>query len=226
VNLSVLIPYGGNDETRSRIFSWIMTRYSLLLPGVEIVIGSSEEPFNRAAARNSAFKASHGDVLLIADADTLFHTDQILTAIEMVEGKRTWVIPYTWYYNLSEEATENVLRLDPGETILEPADPDLWEHKLESWAGLLVMPRAAFEEVGGYDERYELWGFEDNAIRLALDTLWAAHQRLDWGYCLHLWHPAPEVERFGQPHIVANRALYARYEAAHGNPVRMRSVLS
>jgi predicted glycosyltransferase involved in capsule biosynthesis len=202
-----------------------MTRYSLLLPGVEIVIGPSEEPFNRSAARNTAFAGSHGDVLLIADADTIFHADQILAAVEMVQKERTWVIPYAWYYNLSEEVTDNILELDPGETILEPANPSLWEHKIVSWAGLLVMPREAFEEVGGYDERFEGWGFEDNAFRLALDTLWAPHQRIDWGYCLHLWHPVTKHDRFEQPQIETNRGLYMRYEAAHRDPARMRLVL-
>jgi predicted glycosyltransferase involved in capsule biosynthesis len=225
VDLSVLIPYGGDEEWRERNFHWLLRRYGDLLPGAQIVIGSSDEPFSRARARNQAFSQCTGDTLLIADADTLFHVDQIEAAVQLLHRRRTWVIPYTWYYNLSREVTNSVLNLDPTETILEPTSTSSYEHKVESWAGLLVMSRTAFELVGGYDERFQGWGYEDNAFRLALDTLWGPHERVGWGYCLHLWHPAPESECFGQPNIDANRALFRDYEAAHGDPIRMRAVV-
>lgn len=223
--LSVIIPYGGNDEWRERSFNWLLRRYGDLLPGAQIVIGTSQEPFNRAEARNQAFAQSTGDVLLIADADTVFHADQVEAAVNMLKGQRTWVIPYTWYYNLSKEATESILNLECNEVILEPTSPSSYEHKIESWAGLLVMHREAFETVNGYDERFQGWGYEDNAFRFALDTLWGPHKRLSWGYCLHLWHSAPESERFGQPKISENRALFRDYEAANGDPERMRAVV-
>lgn len=225
MDLSVLIPYGGDEEWRDRNFNWLLRRYGDLLPGAQIVIGSSEEPFNRGEARNRAFSQCSADTLLIADADTLFHVDQIEAAIQMLKWRRTWVIPYTWYYNLSREVTNSILNLDPTETIMEPTSPASYEHKVESWAGLLVMSRIAFETVGGYDERFQGWGYEDNAFRLAMDTLWGQHERVAWGYCLHLWHPAAEEDRFGQPHIYENRARFRDYEAASGDPGRMRQVV-
>jgi glycosyltransferase involved in cell wall biosynthesis len=224
--LSILIPYGGTEEWRQRHFYWLLDRYGKLLPDAQIVIGTSDEPFNRGKARNEAFSKSTGDVLLIADADTIFHLDQIEAAINMLQGHRTWVIPYGWYYNLNRETSENILMLDSGETVMEPTSPASWEHKVESWAGLLVMPREAFEQVGGYDEGFQGWGYEDNAFRLALDTLWGSHTRLPWSYCLHLWHPIAADGGFEQPHIHENRARYRLYEAAVGNPAAMRRVIN
>jgi hypothetical protein len=37
--------------------------------------------------------------------------------------------------------------------------------------GQIVVPRAAFDELGGWDERFEQWGGEDAAFCYALDTL-------------------------------------------------------
>lgn len=226
MDLSVLIPYGGTEEWRERSFHWLLRRYGDLLPGAQIVIGSSDaENFSRAEARNRAFGQCTGDTLLIADADTIFHPDQLTAAINLLKGKRNWVLPYQWYYNLSREVTDSILNLDASETITEPVHPASYEHKIESWAGLLVTPREAFEVVGGYDERFQGWGYEDNAFRLALDTLWGQHERLAWGYCLHLWHPSSEDGCFGQPHIFDNRSLLLDYQAAYGDPAQMRTVV-
>lgn len=206
MNLSVLIPYEG-DEWRDTVFEWLTARYAALLPDAEMCVGTSM-PFNRSAARNDAFSKSSKDYLLIADADTVFHVDQILRALDELKDKKTWVIPYgdCNYYNLSKDMTVSVLAGDPAATIPEPSNSAMWEFRLESWAGLLVVPRVAFETVGGYDERFIGWGEEDLAFRDALNDLWGPMVRTD-GYALHLWHPTTEHERFEQPFFEQNRRL-------------------
>lgn len=207
---------------------WLYARYRKLFADwdAEIVVADNDEnPFNRSAARNYAFYGSTGDILLIADADTLFHRDQIETAIQMIERGANWVIPYNTYYNMSEAATDNILALDPTETVVEPTSAAMWEHKIQSWAGLLVMPREAFAEAGGYDVRFSGWGYEDNAFRYAVDTMWGPHDRVTWGYALHLWHPVTAQNSFTSPSIETNRALYRDYESAAYSRDAMRRVL-
>lgn len=233
MKLSVLIPVGGELETdpwRRHSFEWVRRRYEALLPDAEICLGtSSQTPYNRAQARNHAFAQSTGDMLLVADGDTVFNPPQIFKAIQLIrEIGAHWVIPYEGhtnavdpeshelgrYYNLSATATDYLLGAPPNAEIDEPAGSDLWEFKLTSWAGLLVLPRTAWEAAGGYDENFLAWGFEDNAFRFALEHKVGPFTRVSGpaGFALHLWHPSSEENRFGQPSMEHNRALCARYE--------------
>jgi glycosyltransferase involved in cell wall biosynthesis len=226
MNLSILIPFGSADPWRQRLFEWVQRRYEAVLPDAEIVIGTSETPFNRSAARNDAFRRSGGDIIVVADADTICPLPQLRRAIDMA-GDGHWVLPYAAhnYYNLSERATARILEHDPSTDVHEPRNSDDWEFKLESWAGLLVMPRSAYEAAGTYDERFVGWGLEDNAFRVALDTMWGPHIRTT-GPCLHLWHPTSEDARFGQPNIKANLNLYRRYQRASKSQAAMERVLA
>lgn len=217
MKLSVILPWTPDTDVIERVLSyfWLYERYQTLLPNVEVVWGSDDsEPFNRSRARNRAVSEATGDLLLFADADTVFHPFQIFEATQVIENGASWVIPYGLgrYYNLSENASNRIWKTDPAANVPEPTDPDDWEFKLDSSAGLLVVPRAAYEAVGGYDEHFIGWGYEDDAFRAALDHRVGPHHRIS-SYCLHLWHPVTEHERFEQRNIVANRNLYARYEA-------------
>lgn len=225
MSLDVLIPWGGDidDPWRTRAFWWVRNRYRTLLPEATIIVGTSAQtPFNRSEARNNAFRASDADILLVADADTVVQPDAIRGAVRLIGNGAPWVIPYreqAGYYSLSRNATTRILDLDPGSDIPEPSDPDDWEHKhaspadpLPSWAGLLVLPRKAWEAVGGYDEAFLGWGYEDVAFRAALDRRVGPHRRVQNSYALHLWHARTEDENFGQPHIKQNEARYREYE--------------
>lgn len=223
-DLSILIPYRADQGPRDEIFHWLLSRYEKLLPEAEICIGeNSDEPFSRSKARNDAYRKATRPYFLVADADTLFHRDQIEAGLNLVKQAGVWVLPYQWYYNLSQEFTAEVLKSQPDVTIAEPEVPTQWEHRIESWAGLLLMPRKAYEEVGGYDERFVGWGYEDNSFQLALDSLWSPFQRLACGYCLHLWHP-PGLG-FSSPNIAQSRMLWNQYRTAAGSARRMKTVV-
>jgi len=53
--------------------------------------------------------------------------------------------------------------------------------------GLLVVSRAAWDRVGGYDERFIGWGHEDSDLHTRL--LAEAHWDRIEGQAWHLWHP-------------------------------------
>lgn len=221
MKLSVLMPVGGKvrtDSARRRACDWLVKRYRQLLPDSELVFGySDEEPYNRSQARNDAFAACTGDVLLVADADTVFNQPQIRTALQLIEDGAPWVIPYERdrYYNLTEQATDRTLDvLAPSSHVPEPEQETEWAHKITSWAGLIVVTRAAWHKVGGYDEQFRFWGYDDNAFRFALDRLVGPHVRCQGahGYAVHLWHDAPEEDCFGNPEIQQNQARCRRYE--------------
>ncbi len=213
--VSVLIPWRSDGAHRERSFDWARRRWETLLPGAELVVcDDPNEPFSRGHARNLAFEQSSGEVVVVADADTTVGSAATLAkAIEMAAAGE-WVLPYETYFNATEEHTQELLRLAPGDELHEPVT---WEFRLtDSISGALVMPREAFRTVGGYDERFIGWGYEDRAFAIALDTLWKPCVRLP-GHVLHLWHPVGPSEAFGSPFIQQNQALHIRYQRAAGN---------
>lgn len=215
-SLSIIVPWKNNgDVWRRRSWEWLKQRYGHLLPEAELIFGhDTSEPFNRSSTRNFLVDKSDSDILLIADADTVFHRDQIVTGVRKILSGASWVIPYAEdrYYNVSADETAFICTHAPVDSAVpELTDASQWDHKITSWAGLLLVTREAFDKVGGYDERFQGWGYEDNAFRAALDHRVGPHARVD-SYALHLWHPAPEDQCFGQPNIQANRDLYRLYE--------------
>jgi hypothetical protein len=192
------------------------------------LVDSGAPRFDRGGSRNDGADRSASDLLLFADADTVVPYRQITAGLGILqEHPQSWVILYGTdrYYNLSAAATEKVIAAGPFTPVTEPSDPDDWEHQLTSWAGALLIPRAAFLEAGGYDPRFGLlgWGFEDNAFQYALDTLWGPHQRAE-GFALHLWHPRGDAD-FTSPWIPQSQALANRYRRAAGNPRAMRRLV-
>lgn len=213
--ISLLIGYRGDDGPRDEIFGWVLKWWKLHYPEAQICIGRNfDEPFHRGKARNDAFEEATGDILIVADADTVPTVYGVDMAIEeILEGRAPWVLPYGQerYYNLTEAATRHVLN-GPVMEIPEPPVPELWDHKLTSWAGCLVMPRSAWMAVQGYDERFVGWGGEDNAFQIVLDVLHGPHTRID-SYVCHLWHPRGDAD-FSQPNWPHNRKLLDLYKGA------------
>jgi len=229
MTLSVLIPWDPRTTCpwRIRSFGWLLRRYNHLFPDAQICIGKDEsEPFNRSRARNNARAMATGDFFLIADADTLFNKEQIEVAMAACGQHAEWMIPYGPYYNLDVGITDHLLGQDPSQdTRMWCLPPDTYEHKIEdSPAGLIVMPRRIFDAVGGYDERFIGWGYEDNAFRTALETRVGGYGRMPSHDCYHLWHPIAEGGGFDSPTINVNRRLFRRYERARSNPAAMKKL--
>lgn len=225
VSVEVIVPYrAGDDEHRRRSWEWVQQWWQVNFPDWPVrTADSGNDPFNRGASRNKAARNTSAQILVIADADTIPDAAAVATGVELVGADRAaWVIPYDGlerdrsgrYYNLSEQATLRRLQFPPDRavTIAEPWDPDDYEHKLCSWAGCLIVRRADYFAAGGYPE-FEEWGYEDDCFRTALEMVAGHHQRVP-GFCLHLWHPVTEGQRFGNPQIEANRAVFMEYRSA------------
>lgn len=169
---------------------------------------NENEPFNRSRARNNAVAKSSGSILVFADADTVVDQIALAEAVREVANRRApWVIPYQWYYNLSQEYTDKLHENEKPHRIAETETDFSYEHRILSWAGILVVPREAYDQVGGYDERFEGWGHEDVAFRIKLDAEYGKHTRTE-GNAYHLWHPINPKQTFNSPNELANRRLF------------------
>lgn len=227
MSFSVLIPYRSDNAERDRIFDWVLKRWQIMYPNAQICIGTdNSELFSRSAARNHAYRQARCDMLVIADADTP-PTEAVGKAVEKCATSGMWYLPYgaVDYYNLAQEYSNFILSQDPLYKISPKDENFKFEHKLESWAGILILPRKAFETVGGYDTRFVGWGYEDNVFQLALDTLWGGHKRMDRDSLFHIWHPITPGTNFDSPTIIQNQNMWLRYKRAYGKPMSMQNVV-
>jgi hypothetical protein len=104
---------------------------------------------------------------------------------------------------------------------------------------IMIMPRQAFEAVGGMDPRFRGWGGDDGSFVHALDALWSwpnGHKNTP-NDVLHLWHTkydAPDVTERApwrtrmwadQDVPGANDWLAMCYVAASKSPKSMRKIV-
>ena len=255
--ISILVPLGGDDPARLRNWEWLKAHWECVLPDAEIVIGRDRRserrwcrkprPFSKAAAVNNAFRKSRGDIIVILDADALLPAEIIEFCAARLRrdrhaGVRTWYVPYAHLFRLRRPTTERLLESDPCHPLWISSPPPAWDIDSKDGSGPIniygamcqIMPREAFETIGGMDEEFVGWGGEDVSTFYALCTLWGPVQYTD-NDILHLWHPSVissqvgaswQVKMWnGQTQPGVNNELGGRYARANGDPVAMRALI-
>lgn len=219
-----LVPRRRDQGPRDAIWEYCRARWEALFPDVAVVEGHHDEGlFNRAAAVNrAAAKAGAWDLAIVIDSDVVLSRSQVQAAIDTARrtGKVTWA--HRRWRGIREDMTTRIVAdgRDLG-TELDRDEIDLLVERTNpiSWSCCFVVPRAVWDDIGGMDERFEGWGFEDLAWQSVVCGLYG-HERIE-GDVVHLWHPRSE-ERIvpGQPRLTAtpeyvtNARLGRRYMVA------------
>lgn len=180
----ILVPWRGGDARRE--WCWDITRPALEDFGWPIYTGDGDGPWARAAACNAAAAAAGDwDLALIADCDTIPEPASIMRALDWVRSTGGGCRPHDERWMLTKEGSL-VFAQDGGPERLERHHVG----KLFPGGGLLVLTRDAWDAVGGYDEAFIGWGYEDSAMTLALmrERRWDRIPGDAW----HLWHPGTE----------------------------------
>lgn len=210
------------------------------MPDAEIVVGRSRQrPFCKTEAFNNAAKASHGKVLVLLDADAYLPGRILERAAARILDElpgHLWFVPYRRLYRLSEETTREILASDPEDPYRPPdpcppwmleGDPRHASYGRRYGAMAIVIPRRAYDVLGGFDERFKGWGGEDAALLRALDVLWGKHKSIN-AAIYHLWHPKigeTYRERSWEGQKARNDALASRYHRASRSPKAMRKLV-
>lgn len=215
VTVSIIMPFGGACEFRTRNRDFVAERYRRLHPTWQLIEGHSPDPWRKGVAAADAVAQSTGEVLVIADADSFIDPDVLEEAAELAP-EVPWVVPHTRVFRLNRSATQQnmngVARRAPvvRRPYLGPAG-----------GGIVALTREAWDAVHGIDVRFVDWGGEDVSFARALDTLVGPHVRLT-GDLFHLWHPPAAPRGRGS---LATEALANQYRSAINIPRRMRALV-
>lgn len=220
-----------------------MLRYwAAELPDAEIILGTSNRrPFCKTQAFNRAIRSSHGKVLVLLDADAYMSGKPLERCADRIladPNDHLWFVPYRRLFRLSQAITYQIVHSDPTDPLrlTDPPDPfDIDGDPVMSSYGrrygamAMVIPREAFDALGGFDERFRGWGGEDASILRALDTLWGKHKSVNTAI-YHLWHPKigdthRERRWDGQTKANPNDRLASAYHRANRHPAAMRRLV-
>lgn len=256
--ISILVPmhFSNHHDQRAKNWKWLKEYWECHLPGAEIIVGEDRHcndiiPFSKCAAVNNAASKATGDVYVIVDADIYYPAHAVLEAAKKIRkarriGHKLWFVPYNSFLRLTRECSEIVLNSWPCDPYVFDSPPpcrcikDITGSHHGHWygAGIQILPREAFECVGGWDIRFRGWGGEDHSAMRACDTLYWPHKTLPH-QVLHLWHPmnsptktTDEVVSWkertweNQKASGTNDNLTNRYNSAYGDVVRMRKLVN
>ncbi|WP_404359003.1 glycosyltransferase [Cytobacillus firmus] len=220
--ISVIMPFYSDDGQRKLAFKWASQYYKKILPNSEMIIPSSTIPFNKAKAVNQAAKNAKGEILIIVDADIICCPQSISRAIKMLENT-SWIIPYNKVLDITRKSTRALLQTKADWPLSLKVDAIPRETgKVIPVGGINVMKRACFEAAGGFDERFQGWGGEDDALAAAMNTFCGHYKRIDQSI-YHLWHPRSKPS--DNQNYKANLELAVRYCKAQGNKSEMRKII-
>jgi glycosyltransferase involved in cell wall biosynthesis len=254
--ISIIIPFRAPSVTDERVrnLEWLKKYWKHVLPGAELIISDDPEhdrAFSKSVAINRGVARSSGDILMLIDADGYLPAEHVLYCAEEMRnarkrGRKLWFVPFRKFYRLADRATRQLIKSDFDNLHTFPEPPRATDlinlvdanPSQAHWYGALVqmMPREAFDLVGGWDERFRGWGGEDHAAMRAMDTLYVLHKTLPFRV-FHLWHPMlgdngkaemvtwKERRWEGQDQSGINNALSYRYYDAHLKPELMRRLV-
>jgi hypothetical protein len=239
VKATFLVPRREDNGHRDKVWQYARARWERYFPDIPIVEGhhpADEGAFNRSRAVNRAADAAGAwDLGIVIDSDVMLKVSQARAAIERAAdtGKVTW--GHRRWRGISEAWTNRIVadRRDLGPE-LDATDIDVLVERTNpvSWSCFQVFPRAVWDDMGGFDERFVGWGYEDMAVQSLVVGLYG-HERIE-GDVIHLWHPRSEERivkgepattatadynrnaRWGRRYMVATRRLgfHDRLEAA------------
>lgn len=217
-SLSFVIPFRDKGSIRRKqILEWNIRRLDKLFPAAEVLVSSDNGAgaFNRSQACNNGVRMATGDVVCIVDSDTVFNSHTVTAGLKALKSS-PWVIPYGTYYRTDKVSGDNLLYAKPNTPIAQymltythvfDFPPTKYE---EAVSGLIMVPREDYLYMGGFNEDFTGWGYEDRGFVRAADVILGGHGRCLEGEVFHIWHEEPAETTWQNPALQNNKELYEK----------------
>jgi glycosyltransferase involved in cell wall biosynthesis len=186
-----VVNYGGNDSKLSEIIERSRAH------DVRVVRVADRKYFNKSRAQNIGAAASRHSLLFFCDCDIQLDGETLLALMREVEGdpQTFGTIAGVVESERNSRQARNVvcfgyelnIRIANGRTLRIIDNEEDVANGTRQAPGLLLVRRADFVRVGGYNGRLHGWGWEDQDM-IARLTLAAELQRVQRGIVTHLSH--------------------------------------
>jgi glycosyltransferase involved in cell wall biosynthesis len=229
VEVVFCVPYGGDDEYRSRNWKTVRQFLETHHPDIPIVVGENhDELFNIARARNdAAAQAGDWDVAIFVDSDTMVHPDDLMAAIDAAAIQNKMVIAGDGKIYMDERTSQQYI--DTGLMFPAPTDWPNTRHQSGHYdpasyyrdpcSGYVVVPRQVWEATGGYVHNTDPTDSFEDLVFFALTEIFGGGMTRTPGMQLHLWHPV--AQRFhGKNHRLYHQLFRIKHRANAKNSAR------
>ena len=216
----ILVPRRPDNGRRDLLWRYCRPHWENL--GFDIVEGDDlEGAFSRSAALNTASSlAGDWDTAILLDSDVLVDLATVQAAIELSDRVGRVVLPFREWKGLNLGMTDKIMKGFAGNW-----DRGVRDRYLTNISACVVVPRSIWDLTGGFDERFQGWGWEDSAWMWAVNCLDGPHLRFK-GDLWHLWHDKAPEKNTRSSLWRANKALAMRYQSAQHDPDAMVAILS
>lgn len=224
MNVVILVPRRADGGHRDRLWAFCREWWEKDHPDWPIVEGHHDTgPFNRSAAINrAAAEAGDWDVALVIDSDVLCDPGAVREGVQRAAEGGYVVITHNERVMLSKAGTDKVLDGYRGPWKERGMVDKTWPDSVSS---SVAVPRALWDRLGGFDEHFEGWGFEDTAFTIAAEHVSGRLLGFVHSECFHLWHTRGTDAKAMSPTFKANLARKERYVAAADDPAAMTELL-
>ena len=217
IKIAVVIPW---RPTPSRIplIDHVTSWYKENIPSATLIYSDSKrERFSLSAARNlGAKKASSYDVIIHNDADVIPTLQSVLDGIVQTLETNLFSNPYTEFRELTQADTERFLN---GEIAID----DAGHNKIPgACSGVVITTPSSWKSVGGLDESFIGWGYEDAALSVAHRTLLGQDFLAIPGIAYSMYHESAEKNI---DLLQRNRNILQEYFNAEGNVRKMSRLM-
>ena len=223
MKVAILVPRREGFADRDRLWAFARRWWVKDFPDWVLVEGHHDEgPFNRSAAINAASDAAGDwDAAVIIDSDVLADPTAVRHAVDYAVATDAPALAYHERAMLTANGTEKVLRGFSGS----------WDRLApkrihDACSSAVVVSRPLWDAVGGFDEAFVGWGWEDVAFRCAVETMADKPLMKVASVIWHLHHTVSRENNRDQQTFHDNAARGALYRAARFDRPAMQRLLA
>lgn len=212
MKIVVVIPWRPTP-TRMEAFNALMNWYKTNLPDIDILFADAPgETWLPSHSRNLGVRKAQEagcDIVILNDADTIPELSSLLEAAKLAYSDNMVHNPYhlckTFTYEESKPYYDGLKELHELKGT---------EHVTAN-GGIYVCTPQAWWSIGGMDEKFKQWGYEDSAFNYAHAIINGVDIVRNWGTIYSLGHEPQFHDKDYNKNNINNRDVFMRYTIAN-----------